>query len=673
MKRGIFPKLARSGIAKNRRLYMPYILSCMGMVMMFYIVHFLSYSSALKEMAGGRTMEAILSLGKIVVAVFALIFLTYTNSFLMKSRYKEFGLYNVLGMDKKSIRRIVCWESVYIAAAGLAGGLLLGIAFSKIAELGLLNIVEADVDYGFTVPVEAILYTVLIFGAIFLFLLIKSAVQVSRAKPLELMKKQAEGEKPPKANWVAALLGAVVLIAAYWIAVTIKTPLTALTMFFVAVLMVIGATYLLFMAGSVALCGILKKNKKYYYQKNHFVSVSSMAYRMKRNGAGLASICILSTMVLVMLTSTSSLYFGKEEAIKANHPMDNEIAVSVNKLENLDPEKTIQVAEAYEGVFREYQVQPSEVKSYCYALISAMETDGGFLYDPDPDRWTNFDNLRDIYFVSTADYARMTGEQLTLGPDEALCSVLRCSWNGDRIDLNGRVLNIRGTAENVFFPGNANVSMVPSLCFIVPDYSCLEQLAELNYGGYSLLSPRFYYGYNLTGVSKELCSEIFGQMRYSLESVPLIRDLNGYSYNSGCRADDEDDFKTTYGGLFFIGIVLSILFIFAAAMIIYYKQISEGYEDRGRFEIMQKVGMTREDIRKNINSQVLSVFFAPLLAAGVHLAFAFPLVWKLLQLFNLTNLGFAIRVNVIAFGAFALFYALIYKTTAKSYYQIVSN
>ena len=317
MKTLFFPRLAINGIKNNKKLYFPYILSCIGMVMMFYIIHSLSYSPLLREVRGGSSIEAVLTLGKFVIAVFGLLFLFYTNSFLVKKRYKEFGLYNILGMDKHSISRIILCESVTVSLVGLVCGIGLGIAFSKLAELGLLNAIQKEIDYRFTVTSEAVLFTVLIFGIIFLLLTVKSLIQVRHLKPLQLLKSENAGEKPLKANWVFALLGVILLGTAYYIAVSIKTPLSALTIFFIAVIMVIIATYLLFMSGSVALCKILQKNKKYYYKKQHFISVSSMAYRMKRNGAGLASICILSTMVLVMLSSTTSLYFGKNDSLKA--------------------------------------------------------------------------------------------------------------------------------------------------------------------------------------------------------------------------------------------------------------------------------------------------------------------------------------------------------------------
>ena len=311
MKILFLPRLALTGIRKNRKLYLPYILSCTGMVAMFYIIHALSYSPVLYAMrVGASSTQFCLSLGKFVIAVFSLLFLYYTSSFLIRRRNREFGLYNVLGMDKRSIGGIIIWESLLIALCSIALGLGLGIAFYKYAELGLLNALHAQIDYRFTVSLQGITYTVGMYALIFFLLLLRSLWQVHRSKPTELLRSEAEGEKPPRSNWFFSMLGLTLLLCAYILAVRIQDPATAVALFFVAVIMVVIATYLLFITGSVSLCRLLQKNKRYYYKSNHFVSVSSMAYRMKRNGAGLASICILSTMVLVMISSTSSLYFG---------------------------------------------------------------------------------------------------------------------------------------------------------------------------------------------------------------------------------------------------------------------------------------------------------------------------------------------------------------------------
>lgn len=320
MKRGFYPKLAMTGIARNRKTYIPYILTCTGMIMMFYIVSFLSRSDTVAAMLGGDTMQGILSLGSGVIFIFALIFLFYTNSFLIRRRKKEFGLYNILGMGKRNLAGILVWESVIIAALSYLGGLFCGILFSKLAELVMTRLLHGSVSLGFSVDWSAILRTLGLFAIIHCLILLNALRQIHVSNPVELLRSEAVGEKPPKSNWLLALLGVLILGGAYYLALTIEDPVAALVTFFLAVVMVIVATYLLFIAGSVVLCRLLQKSKRYYYKTNHFVSVSSMVYRMKRNGAGLASICILSTMVLVMISSTMCLYIGTEDTLRAQYP-----------------------------------------------------------------------------------------------------------------------------------------------------------------------------------------------------------------------------------------------------------------------------------------------------------------------------------------------------------------
>jgi len=675
MKMHLYPTLAMSGIKNNRQIYLPYIFSCIGSVMMSYIINYVSTAPAVKSIHGGATLVGILATGKFVIAVFTLIFLFYTNSFLIKRRNKEFGLYNILGMDKKGISRVIVWESIIVSAISIAGGLFLGIAFSKLAEMYLLYISHAEADFTFSISAESMFYTLIIFAIIFLFLLIKSVIQVHRTDPLELMKSENFGEKPPKANWVTAVIGAGLLIAAYIMAVTTNSPLDALFKFLIAVVMVIVATYLIFISGSVALCKILQKNKKYYYKKNHFVSISSMSYRMKRNGAGLASICILSTMVLVMMASSASLYFGADDSIKARFPEQTEITFNVEKIDHLREEYISQIRKDYEKVFEKNGVKPSRVVEYKYASIAGLLTDG--TVNPDASQSINSikipANLRQIYFISCDEYNRIMGTDLKLENNEAMLYLNRGKYEKNTFEMNGVSLKIKGRLDEFPDFGDANVLAVSSLMLVVSDMDVIKPLEPLmDCTGYQMLSVNWYYGYDLN-TTDDKAVEIIKQQQETLSNNEFIDSLNGYSYESSCLAEEKGDFFSTFGGLFFIGIMFSIMFIFAMAMIIYYKQISEGFEDQSRFRIMQNVGMTKKDIKKSINSQTLTVFFAPLILAGTHLAFAFPPIWKILQLFNLKNLTLVICVALAAFVLFGIFYAIIYKITARSYYSIVAT
>lgn len=657
-------RLAWSGIRKNRKLYLPYCLTIIGMVMMSYIMQALSYAPALHGFKGANQLEAILSLGKLVIAVFAAIFLLYTNSFLIRRRYREFGLYNVLGMDKNALCRVVFWENLTVAALGLTAGLFFGGALYKLAELGLVNMVHGQVDHSFTVEWSAIRFTLVIFAVIFAMLLLRSMVQVRRSNPLELLHSEAAGEKPPRANYLLGFLGVALLAGAYYMAVTISNALSAFTWFFVAVLMVIAGTYLVMISGSVVLCRLLQKWKGYYYKKQHFVSVSSMAYRMKRNGAGLASICILATMVLVMISSTGSLYIGAEDAMANRYPHDSGLTLRLSRLEWMDDAHMAEIEAALDGTLEAQKVTPTAREIYRYATISGVFAGEELLTDPtEAGGVTNYNEVYSLYFVPQEDYNRLFGTDLQLQPGQALAGAYNCSLQWDTIQIGQLQLEIAGQMPRDMTMGVMKVSVVPSVVLVVSDMQELSGLESLgvtmsDYCGFDFDLPEE----DIVAVHQALC-----------ESLKTLSIADGIKVQSECPILERDDFYLTFGGLFFIGMMLSVIFIAAAALIIYYKQVSEGYEDQSRFAIMRKVGMTRQDIKKSVNSQILTVFFIPLLLAGVHLAFAFPLVWQLLTMFSLTNKRLAICTNIGAFLIFCVFYVVIYRFTAHAYYRIVSG
>lgn len=674
MKSILYLRLAVSGIRKNRKLYLPYLLTCIGMVTMSHILQSLSYAPALHAMRGGGQMEFILSLGKIVVAVFAALFLLYTNSFLIRRRNREFGLYNVLGMGKGALGWVIFWENIIVAALGLVLGILWGIGLYKLAELGLVNMIHGTVDYSFQVSPESVKFTLWVFLPIFALLMVKSLWQVHRARPLELLKSEHAGEKPPRANYLLGLGGAVLLAAAYYLSVSSTNAMAAFTWFFVAVIMVILATYLLMISGSVVLCRLLQKNKSYYYKKQHFVSVSSMAYRMKRNGAGLASICVLSTMVLVMISSTSSLYIGAEDSLRSRYPYDSGFAMNVEGVKGLTADSVARVQEALEKVYREAGVEPVREIRYRYASITGLREENGV--NPAASETVmdtvNYNDLREVIFIPLADYNAMKGTELTLEPGQVMIDCLRCSYDASGLEIGEMRLEIVGELPEAMNTGESVVSVVPSITVAVASLEELEPLAQLaDYQGRQLLTCRYYYGCDLNLPEAEIIS-LHNRQKEAIVQTGFMGDVGEYHGYEECPAREREDFFITFGGLFFIGIMLSVVFIAAAALMIYYKQISEGYEDQSRFAIMRKVGMTRTDIKRSINSQVLTVFFAPLLMAGLHLAFAFPMVWQLLQMFNLKNMRLVIATNLGSFLVFCLFYAMIYQLTAGAYYGIVS-
>lgn len=676
---GFYPKLAFSSMRKNKRFYLPYILTCIGMVMMQYIIVFLSVTPVFSKMPGAGSLQMMLGLGGYIIGIFSVIFLFYTNSFLMRRRRKEFGLYNILGMGKFNIGRVLFWETVLTAAIALSVGLGLGIVLSKAAELSLMNMLHGDISYTISVSGKAIMTTLLCFLAIFALLMVNSLVKLSISSPISMLRSENVGEKKPKGNWLLGLIGLLFVGGAYYMALTIKNPLSALMWFFVAVIMVIVGTYMLFISGSVLMCNILKKNKKYYYNPKHFVSVSSMAYRMKRNGAGLASICILGTMVLVMIASTSCLYFGAEDAMGSRYPREINSTVTFEDPSEMSEENVAILREKAETVAAGEGVTEKNILDYRYAQATGVvdetgEIDVDIAYLSEVSE-SDIDNLYIYYFMSLDDYNKMTNQNKTLEDNQALIYVNRGEYDYKKIKIGDNInYEIVEEVDECVDSPYASMDAVSSVFIVVKDLdSCMENLDALSeMYGQTLIQLRWNYGFD-TGLSDERQIEVRDSMIGTFDN--LLRDGESSFSGVSCEslADNKADFYGTFGGLLFLGAMLSIVFIFAAVLIIYYKQISEGYEDQSRFDIMQKVGMTKREIRKSINSQLLIVFFLPLVAAGIHLTFAFPFVHKMLLLFNLMNAKLLIATTAITFLIFAAFYMLVYRITSNAYYKIVAD
>ena len=677
MNRGFYPRLAWTGMKQNRRLYLPYLLTCTGVTAMFYILMGLSVSSVLPQMSGGRSTALIMSLGSVVIAFFALIFLFYTHSFLIRRRSREFGLYNVLGMGKGNIARILLWETLLTYAGTTVVGLALGVALSKLAELGLMNLLRSRITYTFTVNAVSLLITLALFAAVHGLIFLHALWQLHRVSAVALLHSESVGEKPPRARWLLAVLGLALLGGAYWLAVSIREPLEALLWFFTAVLMVIAGTYLLFISGSVALCRALQKNPRYYYRPSHFVSVSSMAYRMKRNGAGLASICVLATMVLVMLSSTTCLYFGQEDAVNARYPHD--IAVTVYGDEHLmDKMELEELRQGVESAVFNFGGEASNVAEYREVSLSGLLDGGNLIVDAAGAYAMDSTHVIQVHFVPLEEYNAVTGQSLTLEDGQVYVAALRMDFNADTLSVDGGMTRHVMKREITPLDGAAVADITPSLTVVVKNFERfvpeLQGYLSDKYGWY----PSAYWNY---GFDTDLPEN---QQANTDDVTPNLTDaLNahlsrvssdwGVGVSVESKAGNRSDFYGTYGGLFFLGIMLSVVFLLAAVSIIYYKQICEGYEDQSRFDIMQKVGMTKRDIRRSINSQLLTVFFLPMALSGVHLCFAFPFIHKLLLLFNLSNTPLLIGTTVISYVAFALLYTLAYKLTSNAYYHIVSG
>ncbi|MDD6042708.1 MAG: FtsX-like permease family protein [Eubacteriaceae bacterium] len=674
MKIGFYPKLAFTTIKNNRKLYLPYFLTCVGMITMFYIMSSLCNNPMYEYMGGGTSLNFIMFLGQRVIGIFALIFLFYTNSFLVKRRNMEFGLYNVLGMGKNKLSIITIYETLIISISSTICGLFFGILFSKLAELGLMKVVKAEATMEFRVPIDAVLFTVAVFAFIFFVILISSLIIIRRTNTLQMLNSEKLGEKPPKGNGLIALLGAIILGVAYYLAVSIKTPLAAFTVFFIAVIMVIIATYIIFTTGSVAICRILKKKKGYYYKKNHFASVSSMAFRMKRHGAGLASICILSTMVLVVMSSTVSLYIGSENSFKARYPRQISSSVKTYSVEQMKDENLDIIKSDIQSEVEKAALKIENPVEYRYAETYGAILDDKFEYSIEKLNEMNvseYDMATALHILPVEDYRELTGKDVSLKEDETLIHCIRTKYKKDTIQIGDvRVYKVAGDAVDFDVKGSVMADVTPSIYLIVSDYSDFIHDVFKNEELNNNFSVGWTYSFDTNGdedAQINLYSNIYDK---------IAQDNNDnmfHSFSVECAAGNRYDFYTTYGGLFFIGIILSGVFMLATVLIIYYKQVSEGYEDKKNFEVMQKVGMNKSDIRKSVNSQVITVFFAPLVFAILHLAFAFPLVWKILQLFNLQNLPLIIIVTVCSAVVYGLIYGVVYKITSNSYYSIVSN
>lgn len=680
MRANLYPKLAWDGIRKNKRFYLPYILTCIGMVMMFYIIHYLAAMPTLKEMPGGDSMTMVLGFGFWVIALFAVIFLFYTNSFLMRRRQKEFGLYNMLGMGKNHLSILLLWENGILFSVSMVGGLLSGILLSKLAELFMIMLMGGEATYTLRIDPKAFRDTWTIFIPVFAMIFVKGLIQIRRSSAVNLVKSDTVGEKPPRANYVLGIAGILILAGAYYIALSIKSPLIAMAWFFLAVCMVIVATYLLFISGSVMLCRLLQKNKRYYYKPNHFVSVSSMVYRMKRNGAGLASICILCTMVLVIMMGAGSLYVGQEESLNTRYP--HEFAASVDFLtegetKRYSEEKADYFYAQVDEVLNSYDVTPENAEQVLSTTATGMLKDGALILDPstvDAANTETMEYVTQIYLIPLSAYNQCMGTDKTLNSGEVFLHCVRRTYDAPVITLSdGTVLTVKEHLTDMMGSGEAAMQIIPSMFIVTDDIEAVMESFNKELGSMSgEYKCRLEVSYSFDAdLSEEQQMELGEAIRERVRELDYTGDGGFYSYNVECKAEERADFYGLFGGIFFLGIFLSILFLAATVLIIYYKQVTEGYEDEARFEIMRKVGMTAKDIRKSINSQMLTVFFLPLVTAAVHTAFAFPIVQKLLAIFNLRNTALSLMVTGVAIVIFGIFYGVIYKITSNAYYSIV--
>ena len=711
MAAGLYSRLAATGIKKNGRAYVPYILTAALMISIFYIIAFLSNNYMLYDMVGGRYMGIILRFGEIVMGIFSAIFLFYTNSFLIKRRKKEFGLYNILGLGKRQIARVLVRETFFVYLIAEVLGLGLGVLFSKLAEMLAIKMLRGNINYVFYIDFAAVIISLILFAAIFAVILMNSLRQLFFSRPVELLHSENTGEKPPRTNIPGAVIGLLLLGVAYFMAVRIKTPEIAVGMFFVAVVLVIIATYLLFIAGSVVLCRILQKNKSYYYKTNHFVSVSQMVFRMRRNGAGLASICILSTMVLVTMSSTVSLYRGIPDSIEKEYPHD--ITVTMYDDESGQTDSFIELINKI-AEERGFTPKNKSIEHWMslYNNTSAKRIMGLDLLIPDEDY-----DLAVAFTIMPLDEAdeNIKALNIKLGDNEVAIFETGLEESDKRITANPTVKF--GALELTYQTIDVTPDSVKQEVFYIhEDYAIIyvrdmEMLGRIYKAQYDVIQPinekaeeearleaeqngwggygweelpmadlRVRYGFDISEDINEVnelyvrldnpYGEWYNAVRVARADMHLSR--NVYS-RIDTKATFVEEYYGMFGGLLFLGVLLGSVFALAAALIMYYKQISEGFEDAARFEILRKVGMTRREIKSAINSQVLKVFFLPLAAAGVHMLFAFPMIAKMLRAFSFYNTTLFAVVTLIGYLVFGLLYVLFYKITSRGYLVIVGG
>ncbi len=661
MKKSFYPKLAAGNIKKNARTYIPYMLTCIITVAMYYIVKSLSQNPGVKEMVGGGYLSELMFMGSHVVALFAVIFLFYTNSFLVKRRKKEFGVFNILGMEKRHLAWVLGWETVYLAIGSLVLGLFLGIVLDKLMYLLVGKIIGVAVPLGFFVSARVIRQTVQLFAVIFLGICVNAIRQVHVADPIVLLRAGNAGEKEPVTRWVLALAGLTALGGGYYIAITVSDPVASLVLFFVAVVLVVIGTYLLFTAGSIALLKMLRKNKGYYYKTRHFVSVSGMIYRMKQNAVGLANICVLSTMVLVMVSTTTSLMIGIEDVVRERYPADIMVYFRDDT-----PEGNQEGIETIRALQRERNLSVKDEMAYLYLGLSASweyKYEGSY----EAEVTSALNSMDELFFITLDDYNSVMGERKTLAEGEIMIYSNRVSYDQPTFRLFGREYRVAERLKDFVGNGQYSANISNTFYIVVPDRETLLEIdaAQKELLGENARKIRQVYGFNVDADEE-------GQYAFCNALIECLNQ-NGINAQAEGRAESRTSFITLYGGLFFIGVFLGVLFVMATVLIIYYKQISEGYDDRERFVIMQKVGMSREEVKSAIHSQVVTVFFLPLLVAGIHVMAAFPLISKLLVLLQLTDTKLFIACTGACFLVFAVMYVFVYNLTARTYYRIVSR
>lgn len=665
-------KLSISNIKSGKQFYIPYLLMGIISVIMFYSMVAFKFNEGMDNMPGGTNLTLILNFGIYVIGIFVAIFLFYTNSFIVRRRKKELGMYNILGMEKKHIARLLLVETFIVAAICIGGGLILGIIFNKFLTMILFKLIGVTTTLEFYVSGEGILYTCILFGGIFVFILLYNIMQVKLSKPVELLSSGNVGEREPKTKILMTIAGLLCLGAGYYIALTTENPIAAMALFFVAVVLVIVGTYLLFTSGSIALLKMLRKNKKYYYKTRHFTAVSGMIYRMKQNAVGLANICILSTMVLVMMSSTISMFVGVEDELIARFP--NEISVNADSEERVDSTKLLDIIKTeIEESNREITYETSYEG---FDLVTVRDNNEFITNEEGLSNYTNYNDFYAFFVMTKESYEQMSGENICELKSGEVALIGTPDYKEDVFRVLEESFDVAYHKDYVSREDEYMSNIVKGMyVVVVADDNIYENLYQKQKEalGEKASQNNFYMSFDIDGSKEEKieCDERVNQKIAEITGTPDFLEYSRISLET--RETERIGFRGMYGGLFFLGLFLGIMFLMVTVLIIFYKQISEGYEDRERFSIMEKVGMSNQEVKQSISAQVRMVFLLPIVTATIHVAFAFPMIKKLLALMNLTNATLFLWCLIGSIVGFFTIYVVVFLLTSRSYYKIVGR
>lgn len=667
----LYFKLAKTNLSNNKPFYIPYIISSIITVAMLYMMSFLSDNKGLNKIMGADSLATIFRLGVGIIVIFSYIFLFYTNSFIIKRRKKEIGVYNILGMEKRHLSKVLFVETIYSAIISLVCGIIVGIAFSKFILMVLYGIIGIHKTVEFFVNIHGIILCVVSFGILFLLTFLYNFMQIKLANSIELLRGTNVGEREPKTKIFMTIVGVVCLAIAYYIAITTENPLNVLTLFFVAVLLVIIGTFALFTAGSIALLKLLRNNKKFYYNKRHFMAVSGMLYRMKQNAAGLASICILSTMVLVVISTTVSMYVGIQDELMARYP--NDVCVTVDYNSVIDKSSEIEKA-----IFDE--IDSAEVKNKkAFSYLSVFVGQKGDNFTTDKEH-LSYQNSYLFYILSKDDFIKRDNSFKdkigNISKGEAVV-VLNKKYDKKDIKIFGKNYKVNKSFEHMEDNDLYMISTLNGLGYIILDND--ESVQELYDMQEKMLGKGANYytnkiRFDFKSGNKKQKAAAYKKIdnvvkKYFKENKNDKKEISSYWVES--RQENEQNFYLLYGGLFFLGIFLGTMFLMVTVMIIFYKQITEGYDDRERYQILEKVGMSSREVKDTIKSQIRIVFVLPIFAAAVHVTAAFPMVNRLLKMLNLNNEKLFAGCLAATIIVFAVIYYLVFKVTSRAYYKIV--